>query len=175
MSDLKSAVFKVHIEAPIERVWDALTREGEKLPFFYNSVMHTPSLAPGSALRMRSENGKNTAVVGDILEVERPHRFTHTMKFTQYEDPASKVTYELTEKDGGTELIMLLDKVPTGTKSGGYMMSGGPFITQTLKALVEQGRPTFKQRLFLNMIGLFAFMTPKACRSTNWPFDRKIS
>ena len=175
MPDLKSAVFKVHIEAPIERVWDALTREGEKLPFFYNSVMHTPSLAPGSALRMRSVDEKYTAVVGDILVVEKPHRFAHTMKFTQYEDPASKVTYELTEQDGGTELIMLLDEVPAGTKSEGYMMSGGLFITQTLKALIEQGRPKFKQRLFLGMIGLFAFMTPKACLSVNWPFDRKIS
>jgi uncharacterized protein YndB with AHSA1/START domain len=175
MSELKSAVFKVHIKAPIDKVWEALTREGTKLPFFYNSVMHTPALAPGSALRMRSEDEKYTAVVGDILVVEKPHRFVHTMKFTQYDDPASKVTFELSEKDGGTELLMLLDDVPAGTKSEGYMMSGGPFITQTLKALVEQGRPTFKQRLFLGMIGLFAFMTPKACRTENWPFDRKVS
>lgn len=175
MSDLKSAVFKVHIEAPIERVWEALTREDAKLPFFYNSVMHTPSLAAGSALRMRSEDEKFTAVVGDILEVEKPHRFVHTMKFTQYDDPPSKVTFELAEKDGGTELVMLLDQVPGGTKSESYMMSGGPFITQTLKACIETGRPAFKQRLFLGMIGLFAFMTPKACRTENWPFDRKIS
>jgi uncharacterized protein YndB with AHSA1/START domain len=29
MSHLKKAVFKVHINAPIERVWAAITREGE--------------------------------------------------------------------------------------------------------------------------------------------------
>ncbi len=137
--------------------------------------MHTPSLEPGSALRMRPEDGKFTAVVGDILEVEKPHRFAHTMMFTQYDDSPSTVTYELSEKDGGTELVMLLDQVPGGTKSEGYMMSGGPFITQTLKDWVEQGRPALKQRLFLGMISLFAFMTPKICRTENWPFDRKIS
>jgi len=175
MSELKKAVFKIHIEAPVERVWEAITREGEVLPFFYNSVMHVPSLAPGSALRMRSPDGKYTAVVGDILTVEPPHRFAHTMMFTQLNDPPSKVTYELAEKDGGTELLLLLEDVPAGTKSEGYMMSGGPFITESIKGCVEQGKPPLKHRLFLGMIGLFGFMTPKVCRTENWPFDRKIS
>ncbi|MCF3649838.1 SRPBCC domain-containing protein [Synoicihabitans lomoniglobus] len=176
MSELKKAVFKVHIAAPIERVWAAITKEGEVLPFFYNSVMHTPSLAPGSALRMRSLDEKYTAVVGDILVVEPPSRFSHTMKFTQYaDDPASTVTYELTAKDGGTELLLLLDNVPVGTKSEGYMMAGGLFITQTIKDCVETGRPNFKNRLFLGMIGLFGFMTPKLCRTENWPFEKKVS
>lgn len=175
MTELKTAVFKIHIDAPIERVWEALTREDEILPFFYNSVMHTPSLAPGSALRMRSEDGKFTAVVGDILEVDPPRRFAHTMMFTQLEDAPSKVTYELAPKDGGTELVMLLEDVPAGSKSEGYMMSGGPFITESLKGLIEDGKPPLKHRLFLRMIGLFAFMTPKICRTENWPFDRKLS
>jgi uncharacterized protein YndB with AHSA1/START domain len=175
MSELKSAGFKVYIHASIERVWAALTRENEVLPFFYNSVMHTPSLAPGSALRMRSPDEKYTAVVGDILEVNPPHRFAHTMMFTQLADPPSKVTYELTAKDEGTELVMLLEDVPAGSKSEGYMMSGGPFITESLKGMVEHGKPPLKHRLFLRMIGLFAFITPKICRTENWPFDRKLS
>jgi uncharacterized protein YndB with AHSA1/START domain len=175
MSDLKKAVFKVHIAAPIGRVWAALTREGEVLPFFYNSVMHTPALAPGSALRMRTPDGKYTAVVGDILVVEPPRRFVHTMMFTQLTDPPSKVTYELTEKDGGTELVMLLEDMPAGSKSEGYMMGGGTFITESLKGCVEQGRPPFKHRLFLGMISLFAFMTPKVCRTENWPYTRKLT
>lgn len=175
MSELKTAVFKVHINAPIERVWEALTREEEVLPFFYNSVMHTPSLAAGSALRMRSPDGKYTAVVGDILEVEAPHRFVHTMMFTQLADPPSKVTYELASKDDGTELVMLLEDVPAGSKSEGYMMSGGPFITESLKGVVENGKPPFKHRMFLGMIGLFSFLTPKVCRTENWPYDRKLN
>lgn len=174
MSDLKKAVFKIHIAAPIERVWAAITREGEVLPFFYNSVMHVRELAPGSPIRMRSQDGKYTAVVGDILVVEPPHRFAHTMMFTQLGDPPSTVTYELAEKDGGTELLLLLDNVPAGTKSEGYMMAGGPFITETLKGCIESGKPPLKHRLFLGMIGLFGFMTPKICRSENWSFDRKI-
>jgi uncharacterized protein YndB with AHSA1/START domain len=137
--------------------------------------MHVPSLAAGSPLRMRSPDEKYTAVVGDILEVDAPRRFSHTMMFTQLTDAPSKVTYELTEKDGGTELLMLLDDVPAGSKSEGYMMSGGTFITQTLKSVIETGRPSFKTRLFLGMIGALSFMSPKICRTENWPFDKKIS
>ena len=175
MSEIKQAVFRIQIAAPIERVWAALTREGEVLPFFYNSVMHTPSLAPGSPVRLRTADGKFTAVVGDILVVEPPHRFAHTMMFTQLNDPPSQVTYELVEKDGGTELTLILENVPAGSKSEGYMMSGGTFITETLKGCVETGRPPFKHRLFLAMIGLFGFMTPKVCKSENWPFERRLS
>ncbi len=174
MSELKTAVFKIHIAAPIERVWEAITKEGEVLPFFYNSVMHTPALQPGSPIRMRSPNNKYTGVVGDILVVEPPHRFAHTMMFTQLNDPPSKVTYELTAHGAGTDLVLLIEDVPAGTKSEGYMMAGGPFITETLKGCVEQGKPPFKHRLFLGMIGLFAFMTPKVCRTENWPMERKI-
>lgn len=175
MNQLKKSVFKLHINAPIERVWAALTREGEVLPFFYNSVLHTPSLRPGSPLRMRSKDGKFTAVVGDILVVEPPHRFSHTFKFTNLNDPPCRVTYELTELEGGTDLVMLLDDVPGGTQTEKYMISGAQFITRTLKGLVETGRAPFKSRLFLGMIGLFAFATPKICRSENWPFNKRIS
>ena len=174
MTPLKKSVFKIHIHAPIERVWEALTKEGEVLPFFYNSVMHTPSLQPGSALRMRSKDGKYTAVVGDILVVEPPIRFAHTFKFTNLDDPPCKVIYELAEKDGGTELVMILEDVPAGTKSEKYMIGGADFITKTLKGLIEDGRPPLKSRLFLRMIGLFAFATPARCRSENWPFEQKI-
>jgi uncharacterized protein YndB with AHSA1/START domain len=59
MSELKSAIFKIHIEAPVERVWEAITKEKEVLPHFYNSVMHTPELAAGSPLRMRSPIGNS--------------------------------------------------------------------------------------------------------------------
>ena len=37
MSSIAKAAFKIHIDAPIQRVWEALTREGEVLPFFYTT------------------------------------------------------------------------------------------------------------------------------------------
>ncbi len=175
MSPIAKAAFKIHIDAPIQTVWEALTREGEVLPFFYNSVFHTPALRAGSALRMRSTDGRFTGVVGDILVVDPPRRFSHTFKFTQFNDAPCRVSYELSEAGGGTDLVMFLDDMPSGTKTEKYMMSGGTFITGTLKSVIETGRPSFGSRCFLAMIGCFSIFTPKACRSENWPFGKNIN
>ena len=175
MSETQRAVFQIHINAPVSRVWEAITKEGELLPHFYNSVMHTPALQPGSALRMRSKDGKFTAVVGDILEVDPPRRFAHTFKFTNLNDPVCKMVYELAPAaDGGTDLTMIIEDLPVGTKTAKYMTGGLKFISTTLKGLLETGRPPFSSRLFLGLIGLFAFTTPAVCRTENWPFERKI-
>lgn len=166
--------FRVTINAPIEKVWAELTRCDALLPFFFNGVCRTPGLAPGAPIRMQSKDRKYTSVVGDVLEFEPPHRYAHTFKFTNLDDPVCVVRYRLKEVDGGTEFTLINENVPTGTKSAKYMTSGGTFITENLKAIVETGRPTFGGRLMLAMIGLFAPFTPKVCRSENWPFDRKL-
>ncbi|MBC7966756.1 MAG: SRPBCC domain-containing protein, partial [Fuerstia sp.] len=75
MTQTKQLVHRVIIKATIQQVWDALTKEGEVLPFFFGSVMHTTGLKPGAQLRMRTPNGKYTGVVGEILECNPPYRF----------------------------------------------------------------------------------------------------
>lgn len=167
-------VYRVVIEAPIQDVWDALTRQGEVLPFFFGSVLHTTGLRPGAPIRMRTPNGKHTGVVGEVLEIDPPRRYSHTFKFTQLDDPVCKVTYELKEIEGGTEFTLISEDVPAGTKTEGNMKMGARFIAETLKSCVERGKPPFKSRMILLLIRLTAFMTPKRCRSENWPLDRAI-
>ena len=166
--------FRVMINAPIDKVWAQLTRTDELLPFFFNGVCKTPGLAVNAPIRMQSKDGKYTSVVGDVLEFDPPYRYAHTFKFTNLDDPPCIVRYRLKEVDGGTEFTLINENVPAGTKTEKYMTSGGTFITQNLKALVETGKPTFGGRMALFMMGLFAPFTPKACLSENWPFDRKI-
>jgi uncharacterized protein YndB with AHSA1/START domain len=167
-------VYRVVIEAPIEKVWNTLTKTGEVLPFFFSSVLHTTSLGPGAPIRMRSPNGKLTAVVGDVLEFEPPRLFSHTFKFTNLNDPVCQVTYELKPIEGGTEFTLTTTGVPVGTKTEKYMGGGSKVIVNTLKALVETGRPTFMARFIGWVNVLMVPFTPKVCRSQNWPLDRKI-
>lgn len=87
MTATRQIVHKVIIRASIQQVWDALTTEGQVLPHFFGSVMHTTGLKPGAQLRMRTPNGKYTGVVGEILEVNPPYRFSHTFRFTNLNDP----------------------------------------------------------------------------------------
>ncbi len=166
-------VTRVHIAGSIQQVWDALTQQGKPLPFFFGSVMHTTGLHPGAQLRMRTECGTYTGVVGEILEVDPPHKFSHTFKFTNRDDPPCKVTYELKEVDGGTEFTLISEDLPEGTGTERDMVSGGAIITSTLKGLVE-GRLPFKSRFILLMCRLMKPFTPKRSRSEHWPLDKPV-
>lgn len=161
--------FRVTIRAPIEKVWAELTRTDSELPFFFNGVCKTPGLAVDAPIRMQSKDGKYTSVVGEVLEFDPPYRYAHTFKFTNFDDPPCIVRYALKETDEGTEFTLINEGVLKGSKTEKYMTSGGNFITQNLKSLVETGKPTFGGRLLLLMIRLSAPFTPKQCRSENWP------
>jgi uncharacterized protein YndB with AHSA1/START domain len=172
MTETRQLVHRVIIRATIQQVWDALTTQGQVLPHFFGSVMHTTGLKPGAQLRMRTPNGRYTGVVGEILECSPPYRFSHTFRFTNLNDPPCKVTYELKEVEGGVEFTLISDAVPCGTKTEGQMAQGGNFITSVLKSVVETGRPSFGYRLLLMLIRMFP--SPAACRSENWPLDRSV-
>jgi uncharacterized protein YndB with AHSA1/START domain len=166
-------VSRVMINAPIQRVWEALIEEGEVLPFFFGSVLHTTTLAPGAPVRMRTPNGKYTGVVGDVLELEPPHKYSMTFKFTNYNDAVCKITHELREVDGQTEYTLTSEFVPVGTKTEKSMRQGSTFIVNELKRHVETGRPSLLARFIMMMGKLFGFMTPGQSLSRNWPLDRK--
>lgn len=163
------AYFSVVIRAPIHKVWAELTRTDTVLPFFFNGVCKTPGLAVDAPIRMRSKDGKYTSVVGEVLEFDPPYRYAHTFKFTNLDDPPCIVRYILKEIEDGTEFTLINENVPKGTKTEKYMTSGGTFITQNLKALVETGKVTFGARMLLLIIAMSAPFTPKQCKSENWP------
>ena len=167
-------VSQVVINAPIQIVWDTLTKQGEVLPFFFGSVMHTTKFAPGAPIRMRSPNGKYTGVVGDVLELEPPYKYSMTFKFTNFDDAVCKITHELKEVAGGTEYTLIAEGVPVGTKTEKNMASGGKIITSTLKSCVETGKPTFLAKFIMVMSSWFEFMSPKQSLSSNWPMEKRI-
>jgi uncharacterized protein YndB with AHSA1/START domain len=166
-------IYKTVINAPIETVWHTLVKTDEVLPFFFGSVCQTEGgLKPGRKMRMVTPDKKFAAVVGEVLDFSPPHRYSHTMAFTQYvgESPAT-VTYELKEVPGGTEFSLITTNVPAGTKTEKSMAQGGPFIVDNLKALVETGKPNFSGAMVMAMNPLMGFMTPKVCRIENWPLS----
>lgn len=173
-STSEKSVFRVVIRAPIDKVWSVLTRTDEVLPFFFNAVCKTTGLREGAPIRMQSKDGKYSTVVGDVLIFEPPHRYSHTFKFTQFDDPWCTVHYILKEVDGGTEFTLINENVPAGTQTEKYMTQGGTFITTNLKAIVETGKPTGGGRFALFMMGLFSILTPARCKSEHWPLDKKL-
>ncbi len=101
MDDKKYAekqVYRVMIDAPIDRVWSELVATTAPRPFFWNSNWDTREMAAGNAYRMVSNNGKTVAVIGKILEMDPPHRLVHSFRLTALPDPPSQVTYMLKER-----------------------------------------------------------------------------
>ena len=167
------AIYQVFIEAPIETVWAELVKTDEVLPFFFGSVCKiTGELTIGSPIAMQTVNGKYRSVVGEVLEFDPPRRYVHTFKFTNYEDDPCTVAYDLKEVPGGVQFSLTTSNVPSGTKTEKDMAQGGELIVNTLKSVVETGRPAFGTRMLLTMIGLFQPFTPKASRSENWSFEK---
>lgn len=162
---------KVVIRGRIEDVWREITKTDEPQQAFFNARMHRIGLAPGSPIRMRTPDGRYTSVVGEILEVDPPRKLSHTLKFTAYDDPWCRVTYELRETPDGVEFTLTSEDVLPGTKTAKDMSRGGDFIANTLKAIVENGRPPLGTRILYGLFGLLAPFTPKASRSENWPLE----
>lgn len=175
MKDTKYAergVYRVLIRAPIETVWSELVNTSSPRPFFWNSGWDSREMAPGNAYRMVSGNGRTVAVIGEILEIDPPHRLVTSFRLTAFDDPPSRVTYTLKETAEGTEFMLITENVVAGSKSEKSMADGSKFIVENLKAFIETGKVTIGARLMLAMYRLMAPLTPKSMREENWPLDR---
>ena len=170
--DEGKAIFKVFIRGTIQAVWRELTKTDEVQQAMFNSRLHTPGLAVGNPLCMRTPNGRFTNVVGNILEVERPVRFAHTMRFTTTDDPPSTVVYDLREVEGGVEFTLTVLDMPVGTKTEKQMKSGGTFIVNTMKSVVETGKPSLGVRLLFVLFAVMGPFSPAKAKTENWSFDR---
>ena len=175
MSATTKSVSRVFIRGDINDVWRELTKTGETQKAMFNMVLHTTGLRPGATIQMRTNSNRFVGVVGEVLEVDPPHLYSHTFKFTNYDDPACKVTYSLKEVDGGVEFTLTSEDIPVGTTTEKQMVSGGDMICTILKQVVEDGRPAFGYRL-LHI--LFRVMEPFSKKSTSvdeWPLEREDS
>jgi uncharacterized protein YndB with AHSA1/START domain len=163
------AMFRIVIQADIKRVWRELTKTDEAQGAVFNAWLHTTGLRPGGRLQMRTGTGKHVLVVGEVLEFDPPHRFVHSHRFTQHDDPVCRVAYDLKPVAGGVEVTMRVIDMPAGTATAKSMQSGGNMILKSLKAIAETGRPPFATRLMYKAFDVLEFMLPKRTRSEHWP------
>lgn len=165
-------IYKVVINAPIGIVWSELIKTTSPRPFFWDSSWDAAEIAPGNTYRMVSNGGKTVAVIGEILEMEPPHRLVHSFRLTSLEDPPSTVTYTLKEIDGGTEFCLVTENILAGSRSEKSMADGAAFIVRNFKAYVETGKVTVSARMMLVMFKVLAPLTPKSMSAENWPRDQ---
>lgn len=163
---LPDQVISIHIGVPRERVWDAITRTGEVQRALYNTVLET-ELRPGARLRYYSPDRKRVFIIGEVVEVEPPHRFAHTYWFTTWKSgPPTLVTWELEEEgevgcrvtvthSGWTEEHEQPEKTGAGWKQ----------ILELLKSELETGDIPTGTKLLYRMMGWFMFAMPKRTKA----------
>lgn len=176
MAEQDKAVFRVIIHGPIERVWHEITRTDIPQKCMFNSLISTPGgvLKVGAPMQARTASGKHVGVVGKVLELDPPRRYAHTFKFTRFDDPPCKVTYDLREVPEGTEFTLTITDLPAGTKTAKQMTAGSKLIVNTLKNVVETGRPSFGVRCFFKLFGVLEVLMPKHTRVEHWPLERTV-
>lgn len=167
------AKFRITIRGTVDEVWREITRTDAPIAAFFNSQMHVGRLAPGAKLAMRTRDARYTGVVGEILEYEPPTRFAHTFKFTAYDDPPCKVIYDLEEVTGGMQFTLTIEDLPVGTRTAKQMLQGGTMICNTLKSVIETGKPGVGIRMLYVLFRIMQPFSPKQSRSEHWPVDEK--
>jgi uncharacterized protein YndB with AHSA1/START domain len=171
--DKTDAVFRIFINADIQRVWRELTKTGEAQGAIFNAWLHTSGLVPGAPMQMRTGSGRHVIVQGEVVAFEPPHRFVHTHRFTQYDDPVCQVSYELKPVGAGVEVTLRVIGLPANTPTARSMASGGTAILKVLKAIAETGRPPRGTRLMYWLFDHMEFVLPARTRTEHWPLDKR--
>lgn len=154
-------VASLHINVPVQRVWDEITRTGSIQRSLYNTVLET-DLRPGSRLRYYSPNRKRVFIVGEVVEVDPPRRFSHTYWFTTWKSgPPTLVTWKLEDEQDGCRVTVThsgwTDEHDKPEKSG----AGWREILGLLKKELETGDIPAKTKLIYRLMGWFMFAMPE--------------
>ena len=130
------------IEAPVERVWRAITTPSEMKQWFFG-VDTDADWRPGGKLVHRGEyEGKPYIDKGEILEFEPPRRLVHTHWSDVSGLPDSpehyqEVAWDLKDRGGSTELTITERNLPSADAAK-TSEQGWKGALQSLKELLER-------------------------------------
>lgn len=176
MGDENRRVFRTTIRGTAEAIWHELTKTDSPQKAVFNALMVNTGFHTGAAVQMRTADRRRTLVVGEILEYDRPRRFAHTFRFTQFDDAPCTVIYELSPQADGTVIVTLtVENIPTGTRTEREMGKGGTSILTSLKSIVETGNVPPGTRLMYVMFGMLGFVLPKRTLADHWPLQDRSS
>ena len=161
---MQDHVLTVDIMVPRQKVWDEITKLGRVQRACMNCLLETV-FTPGAKLRYYSPDKKRVFIVGKVVEVVPPRRFSHTYMFTQRPETPSLVTWDLQEIPGGCRVTLTHGGWTDQVKSHKSVVAGWRMILDGLKTEMETGDLPFKTRLLFGVMGAFMFMLPKATRT----------
>lgn len=132
-------VYVIYIEAPIERVWAALT-DGEHTRLYWSRFVQSDWQVGSRVEFLRADKSK-LSHDGEVLEIDPPRRLAMTFDVSPegVGEAPSRVTYQLSEEDGATRLAVTHEGFPPDSAVLKGISSGWPQILSSLKTYLERG------------------------------------
>lgn len=138
-------IYQLFIRATPQAVWEAITSPELTRQYFYGSAVQTEARADG-AFNYLSPDGQSLWGRGTISEWDPPRRLVHTWRSLYdpraHDEPASRVTWEITEQEGGYCLLRVthdhLEHSPI--TADGVAGEGWMLVLSGLKSVVETGQ-----------------------------------
>jgi uncharacterized protein YndB with AHSA1/START domain/DNA-binding transcriptional ArsR family regulator len=137
-------VYTIYVNAPPERVWQAIVDGDETVRYFYGTRIAS-EWAVGSPIRYTYPDG-SLAADGAVIAFDPPRRFE--MTFHARWDPdvdrdgPVRQAWEIEPAgDGASKLSVITFGLAPGSASERQFTGGLPYILSGLKSIVETGRP----------------------------------
>lgn len=155
MTDLSRQVYGIYIDAPAEKVWEALTSSQYSNLYGYGGDIEI-DLQPGGQLRhltteeMRKMGMGEVAVIGTVVEAEPPNKLVLDWSAVWHDEPPSRLTYEISQSASGLTRVTLVHELPESPQTAKDVAGnadvengggGWPWELSSLKTLLETGRP----------------------------------
>lgn len=146
MAATNSAQTSITINAPIERVWEALV-DPETVSRYLHGTTLKADWRPGGPVTWSGEwKGQPYTDKGTVLRYEPPRvvSTTHWSPLAGTADSPENyhhVTYELAEHDGATTLTLTHGNSPTQDDAENMVANAWAPVLADIKRVVEEGRP----------------------------------
>ena len=142
-----SAKVKANINAPVGKVWDALTKPDIIKQYFFGTRT-TTSWEKGSPITFDGEwEGKSYHDKGTVLDVQKNKliKYDYWSSMSGIEDKPENyviVTYELRERENDVEVTITQENIPD-EKRKEHSEANWKMVLNDLKKLVETNVPTY--------------------------------
>jgi len=129
------------IDAPREKVWDALTKSEFTKRYWFNSTVES-DWKKGSAYTFKNKEGK-VVLTGKIYKSDKPKELVY--QFTapwndEVKDEDSTVQFLLEEVNGMTKLTVRHYGSQDDSKLVAMVSGGWPLVLSGLKTFLESGK-----------------------------------